>query len=558
MFGFLKPLVRWFRGQPRPQDIPEAAPPTPDDKRVFLHGSNFDHHASYRGPTAEQLLERMNEDLLATLPVLQQHAQLSATGTGMDSADLDGEFINAQDMGGGMVNGDGNGGRALMNQGAPNISGAIVGFFLRQTFIGHQLSALLAQHWLIAKCCWMPAQDAIRNGYKVTTPTGDDEQGLELQAAFKAVDERMKLHDNLRNFIGFGKTFGVRVAIFLVDSDDPDFYEYPFNIDAVTPGSYRGISLVDPYWCVPELDAAAVQDPASMHFYEPTWWQINGKRYHRSHLAIYREGDVADILKPSYLYGGIPVPQRVVERVYAAERTANEAPELAMCKRLITLKTDMAETLAAGPEGLAKLQEWVDRMNNYGVKLVDQQDDVQSHETSLADFDALTMTQYQLVAAAAEVPATKLLGTSPKGFGASGDYEIESYHETLETLQSKCTPLVRRHHLLAMKSEIEPRMRGKYPGWVVPSLDLTWCPLDTPTAKEIADINVANSTAALNYVNIGALDGVDVRDNLIANPDSGFAGIPGAYRPGEEVGPGEIPAPTPPGAQPQEDPYATA
>lgn len=536
---FLSSLWRWLRGKPAPQEVPP--PPPPNERRAFLTRSPIPSDAhNYKGPSAESLLQASTLELIDTLPRLHTHI---AGGTGMDS--MDDEYIAAADLGAGLGNNDGAGTRALANSSAPNLSGAVVGFFLRQTFIGHQLSALLAQHWLIAKCCWTPAQDAIRKGFTVGTPNGDDDMNVEMIAALRAVDKRMHLADNLRNYIGFGKVFGIRVAIFVVESDDPEYYEFPFNQDAVKPGSYKGISLVDPYWCVPELDEEGTADPASMHFYEPTWWQINGKRYHRSHLCIYREGDVADILKPSYLYGGIPVPQRIVERVYAAERVANEGPELAMCKRLITLRTDLTEMLAGGPAALEKLEAWTNLMNNYGVKVIGESEEVNQYDTSLADFDALTWTEYQLVASGANMPATKLFGTSPKGFGASGDYEIEVYHEELETLQEKCTPLVERHHLLAMLSEVGPCMRRKYPNWVRPQLELTWNPLDTPTAKELTEMNEAKSRTALNLVNMGAIDGVDVRDQLIKDPLSGYTGIPGAYRPGEAPGPDEVPAPMP-------------
>ena len=58
------------------------------------------------------------------------------------------------------------------------------------------------------------------------------------------------------------------------------------------------------------------------------------------------------------------------------------------------------------------------------------------------------MSQYQLVAAAANVPATKLLGTTPKGFNATGEYEEASYHEELESIQANdLSRLLARHHL---------------------------------------------------------------------------------------------------------------
>src|SRR6202000_3190899 len=106
------------------------------------------------------------------------------------------------------------------------------------------------------------------------------------------------------------------------------------------------ITQIDPYWITPEISADAAANPSAPDFYEPTWWRINGKRVHRTHLVIFRNDNLPDILKPAYLYGGIPVPQKIAERVFAAERTANEAPMLAMTKRLTVLKTDITEAIA--------------------------------------------------------------------------------------------------------------------------------------------------------------------------------------------------------------------
>ena len=61
--------------------------------------------------------------------------------------------------------------------------------------------------------------------------------------------------------------------------------------------------------------------------------------------------------------------------------------------------------------------EWAGLRDNYGVKVIDKDaEDLTQFDTGLADLDVTIMTQYQLVAAIAGVPATKLLGTTPKGF----------------------------------------------------------------------------------------------------------------------------------------------
>lgn len=398
---------------------------------------------------------------------------------------------------------------------------ALLGFYTSTGFIGHQLCAYLSQNWLINKACSMPARDAIRKGWDVVADNGD-KLPSDLAYRFRKADERYRIASAMEEFVRFGRIYGVRVAFPMIESSDPKFYEYPFNPDGILPGTYKGMVQVDPQWCSPEMDTASAMNPASLHFYEPTYWNINGRRFHRSHLIIYRHGGgVPDILKPQYRYGGIPVPQLIMERVYNAERTANEAPQIAMTKRLNTFGTDMAEAMANGGLLKERLAELAKYRDNYSVLLHDKDgDSVQQFDTGLADLDAVVMTQYQLVAAAAEVPATKLIGTTPKGFNATGEYEESSYHEMLESIQSSdLNPFIERHMVCAMRSDIGPKI-----GEIIPT-SVKWAPLDTPTAKELADTQLVKAQTDQVLQATGGIDGDDIRQRIRSDEDSGYYGI---------------------------------
>jgi phage-related protein (TIGR01555 family) len=394
-------------------------------------------------------------------------------------------------------------------------------WYASQTFIGYQTCAMLAQHWLIDKACAMPGRDAIRQGFKVKLD-GLDADAAET-AALGRVYKRHKIDKVLQNYVHLGRVFGIRIAVFHVENSDPRYYELPFNPDSVTPGSFKGVALVDPYWCAPELGYMAGADPASPEFYEPTWWIIGGKRYHRTHLAIFRTSQPADMFKPLYRYGGIPLTQQILERVYAAERTANEAPQLAATKRMTVWKTDIAKAFANQTRFDTMASNFIYGQNNYGVKVTDNEDDIQQLDTSLADFDSVVMTQYQLCAAIARVPATKLLGTTPKGFNATGEYEEASYHEELESLQQNdLTPFLDAFNLRALRSDIEPKF-GRMAGTL--DAEIVWNPLDSPTAKEVAETNLLEAQTDEALVTAGALDPLDVRRRLSADEESPYHGI---------------------------------
>lgn len=401
------------------------------------------------------------------------------------------------------------------------IPSGVFAWYASQSFIGYQAMAIMAQHWLVNKCCTVPARDAIRKGYEITlTGDHDEAQKVELIEKIKRLDKRFALDKNLVEFVSQGRVFGIRIAMFKVDSTDKEYYEKPFNIDGITNKSYKGIVQIDPYWMAPMLDVAAASDPMSLGFYEPTYWQIMGKSIHKSHLIVMRGPDVPDILKPTYLYGGVSIPQKIYERVYAAERTANEAPQLVMTKRTNILKTDFGGAALNIGKVIDQIKSWVMLRDNYGIKMIDKEnEDVQQFDTALGDLDSVIMTQYQLVASVANIPATKLLGVQPKGFNSTGEYEEASYREELEAIQHfDLKPLIERHHAIMIRSE----GLGEF------ETEIVFNPLDSLTEVEQADVNLKKAQTDQALQAAGAIDGVDIRNRIIADPKSGFAGIEAA------------------------------
>ena len=454
--------------------------------------------------TREQRMQALSARVLP----LPKTRVLTEVGDGSFAMDSDGSIGNSV--------------KGIFSLGQVGIPEVQAMWYGSQGFIGYQLCALMAQNWLIKKACLVPARDAVRKGYRFTSNDGTAISPEMMDAMLRA-NKRYRLNRSLVEFVNMGRVFGIRIAMFIIENPDPNFYVYPFNPDSITPGSYRGISQIDPYWCVPELSQRAASDPTAIDFYEPTYWIINGKRIHKSHLVIMRGPDVGDVLKPSYLYGGLSVPQMIFERVYSAERTANEAPMLALTKRATFLYTDAGKALANQQAFEQRLSIWAHFRDNFGVKVLDKDaDKAEQFDTSLGELDAVIMTQYQIVAAAANIPATKLLGTTPKGFNSSGDYEQDSYHEELESIQTDhLEPLIDRHMVCMIRSDIAPRFQ------VAPfSVECTFEQLAVLSAKEQADVNYTKAqTDKLLAVDCQAITGEEVRARVAADENSDHNGL---------------------------------
>ena len=513
-----------------------AGNPAPVQRRSSLFSTHRGDTASSRDSreTTEGIVETLSRYLAAWAP------RVTSVGTGDD--DDSGQGWNAI--------------KSAYSLASPNIPDAIFQWFGLQTYIGPQACAIVAQHWLVKKICLVPARDAIRQGFEIINEVGEDALDDDVVAEYARYDKKFKLMKHLLNYAYNGRKFGIRVAVPIIESPDPDFYEKPFNPDSIRPGSFKGWFMRDPYWMSPILSGEAAGDTTAPDFYEPTWWQINGKKYHRSHLCIFRTEQPDDILKPSYLYGGIPVPQAIMERVYAAERTANEAPLLAMTKRLYTLKMAGIEEMMLNKDKFDESMGFAQgAKDNYGVQIIGEDDEVAQLDTSLTDLSEVIDNQFALACAAGDAPVNKIMGTAAGGFSSEGEYDQSSYRETLESMQMhELSPFVERHHLLVKLSFIIPKFgtRG------AAQTTISWMPLDAPTAKEYAEINELNARSDLSLRQTGAISDADINERLRNDKNSGYSTIRAIEEGERDPEPDELELGTPGKAVAVEPPDATA
>lgn len=382
--------------------------------------------------------------------------------------------------------------------------------FAERSFIGYTMIANIAKNWLVDKACSMPAGDAVRQGWEVQCGNAP------LEGVIKKLDEERKISRTLEEYITMGRVYGGQLAIFDVSCANPDeFYENPFNLDSVKPGTYRGIILVDPPDARGILTHDAATDPTSPNYMKPVFWEIGGRRYHHTHVIHLVPFPVTRLARQRYNFFGVSVPERIYESVYAAEKMASETLGLAATKRITAFQTSMSgsQDLDLIEENLAYLQKYRD---NFGVLMLDAGASVQQLDTSLVGLDDLVMTHYQLAAASACIPATKLLETTPKGFASTGAYEAESYRQGLESIQTNhLTPLLERHYELC----------AAHFGNAGEEINIQWQALDSPTAAEYQQIEIMKAQVAGMYHGMGVLDNYEIKEKLVSDEESTYFGL---------------------------------
>lgn len=385
------------------------------------------------------------------------------------------------------------------------------------SFIGYQAMSIIAQNPIVSRFCYINVKDAVQKWYELTI---NDETQLTAEQIkqIEKWDKAYKLKANMVQAGGMNEIFGIRHILF--KHTNPDFdYSKPFNPDSWGPGEYAGMAQIDPIWLTPEFESEDLMDPTRIGYYEPTFWIVNGKQYHKSHFVVLMGDEVVDILKPTYRYGGISFTQKVYERLYAADRTANEIPQLVLTKRLVVRFMDLVKAQASKSKLIDVMQAFSNFRDNFGTLIAGKEERVEQHDTTLSELPDTVMTLYTLVCAIRGRPVSDLLGTGHGGLGTGDtddDYVIRQVEETQENL---CTPIAEAHYARLIPTMIKPKMG------IEPEIEINWTPIKVMSELEIANVNKVKADTDSVLELMGVISAKDAGKRLIADKDSGHSGM---------------------------------
>ena len=146
------------------------------------------------------------------------------------------------------------------------------------------------------------------------------------------------------------------------------------------------------------------------------------------------------------------------------------------------------------------------------TNVVDAESDVERTEVQWRGFDRIIDINYKRLAAIAGIPLTRLLGTPPVGFNATGESDMRNYAMHVKALQERLLtePLSRLDLIIARSAGLrEP-----------PEYDFK--PLTDMSDLERSQValNVANATQIFHSIGaIDEFDAMEAADQLGIYPD---------------------------------------
>jgi len=379
----------------------------------------------------------------------------------------------------------------VANLGAGNAKTLADSFGMR-SISDQELEAMYRGDWISRKIVDLPVTDMLRP-WRAWQAENEQIEGIE------DAERRHKVRQKLALAKAWGRLYGGAGMLIGADTSSPD---KELRVESIKQGGLRYLTVLPRRMLqVHDMD----YDPESPFFGEPQYYSLYTRagtsiRIHPSRVLRFIGVPRPDIdLNPDGW--GDSVLQVVYDAIHHAGLTSGAIAELVHEAKVDVIRMHELGDKLATSDGTSLVTKRFQAANMLksinNMLLLDKEDEWDRKQTSFQGLSDVLVNYLQIVAGAADIPATRLLGTAPKGMNATGDSDIRNYYDMLDG---------QREDTLRPKLEFLDEILWRDAIGMVPKdAYFTFNPLWQMTAKEKADLAKTKAETTQIYANSGLI-----------------------------------------------------
>lgn len=357
-----------------------------------------------------------------------------------------------------------------------------------------ELLALYRDNWVAGKAVDIFSEDMVR---KWRSYKGDRKQIAEIIKE----ENRIMLKPKIAEAIKWSRLYGGAALVPIFIGDTNESVRKPLDIESIKKGSLSKIIAVDNTIINPS--GMIQNDPFKDNYGQPASYTINGNvnNIHFSRVFRFHGVDLPYFAQQHNNYWGDSVIQRMYDTINNAGTTFSAVAQMMLEMVTDVIKIPQLSALLTTKEETDKMIERFNLMKLLGsisqLKILDKEEEYERHQIQLSGTNDIITQYLTMVSAAANIPVTRFIGTSPRGMNATGESDLEIHYENVHSKQD--TEL--RPILDTLDKIIQMHLFGS----LIEEYSYEFLPLYMQDDKEISETKKVNADERKVYVDMGVL-----------------------------------------------------
>ena len=351
------------------------------------------------------------------------------------------------------------------------------------------LNSLYRDNWVVQNVVGIIPDDMTKKWFAPAGAVGP-EHLKELDRVQRVTALRERVNEGLR----WGRLSGGAAGLIMIRGQEGMLVQ-PLELESIYPGTFQGLYILDRWQgVVPGMELVFEGGEPVPAYYSITDARGNTvAKVHHSRLVRFTGRDLPFLERVAELYWGESEVEALYNDVVKHDNVAANMAALTFRANVDTMEVQNLDQLFSVTSGEQQRRFWNVMQaqsvmkSNFGMQLVNRGDQIKNTQYTFTGLQEVYDSMCLDLSGASRIPVTKLFGRSPAGMNATGESDLRNYYDYVDTLrEAKLRPILEK---------LLPVLAMSAWGAVPDGLDITFPPLWTPTAAEVAEIALKKAQA---------------------------------------------------------------
>jgi len=364
-----------------------------------------------------------------------------------------------------------------------------------------QLDAAYQTNWIARKICDIPAEDMTREWRRIKCDGAEDIEALEHQ---------LLLPNLVQEATSWARLYGGAGILMITNQD----LTKPLRPELIRKGDLKRLIVLDRF----DMSAQTINtwDVLASNYLKPEFYSVRGgsMQVHHSHFARF-VGERLPLRQMAQTQGwGDSVLRKCIEDITDMVAAKDGISELMQEANIdVITREGLTDELSTDQDdAIIKRYELFSLMkSSIQMALLDGDEKLDRMTLNLSGVAPIIEQFMTWISGAADIPVTRMFGTSAKGMNATGEGDDKNYNNSIRAGQ-------RAYLAEPMRTLDEVMVRSALGVWPE-TFDYVWNPLSLPDDLQNAQAEQLRSQKHLSYLEAGIVQKSQIMRELQANEE---------------------------------------